>query len=195
MAEDTLTSVENRRTARRRNLVFAGAMAVILSAILYPVAKVAYSRAVASLDSAREDTLRGACQSNLKQLHLAAAMYCQDYDHRFPLRESWISGLTPYVKTTQLFICPSDQAGVPTGYSIPTGVFGGTLNHGDKWVHRALLYDAAPYTFFAPRHRGPSGKWGGNVCFTDGRVMWLEIAPAGVPAGPTLPTDDAGSSP
>lgn len=89
-------------------LVVIGIIA-ILAAILFP----AFARA-------RENARRASCQSNLKQLGLGIAQYTQDYDEKYPLlftcndgaatcndAEYWPNRIQPYVKSQQLFICPS----------------------------------------------------------------------------------------
>jgi len=79
----------------------------ILAAILFPV----FARA-------RESARRSACQSNLKQLGLGMAQYTQDYDERFPRtdyypisggRVTWTDMIFPYVKSDQVFVCPSNN--------------------------------------------------------------------------------------
>ncbi len=78
------------------------AIIAILAAILFPV----FARA-------REKSRQTACLSNLKQLSLGVLMYAQDYDGRLiPSRDNtnkliWPAYLEPYVKNTQVFICPS----------------------------------------------------------------------------------------
>jgi prepilin-type N-terminal cleavage/methylation domain-containing protein/prepilin-type processing-associated H-X9-DG protein len=80
------------------------AIIAILAAILFPV----FARA-------REKARQTACLSNVKQLSLAIQMYTQDYDEMLiPSRQGNVNGaliwpayLTPYVKNTQVFICPS----------------------------------------------------------------------------------------
>lgn len=80
------------------------AIIAILAAILFPV----FARA-------RENARRASCQSNLKQLGLGIAQYTQDYDENLPLgavnynggRIFWSQSIMPYVKSTQLFECPS----------------------------------------------------------------------------------------
>ena len=73
----------------------------ILAAILFP----AFARA-------RENARRASCQSNLKQIGLGFTQYLQDYDERYPMLDNHIKGwaqqLDPYLKSTQLFACPSD---------------------------------------------------------------------------------------
>jgi len=83
------------------------AIIAILAAILFP----AFGRA-------RENARRSSCQSNLKQLGLGLLQYTQDYDERLPIGNladpnpylgcGWASNVMPYVKSTQVFSCPSD---------------------------------------------------------------------------------------
>jgi prepilin-type N-terminal cleavage/methylation domain-containing protein/prepilin-type processing-associated H-X9-DG protein len=78
------------------------AIIAILAAILFPV----FARA-------REKARQTACLSGIKQLSLGVLMYAQDYDGRLlPSRDKtnkliWPAYLQPYVKNTQVFICPS----------------------------------------------------------------------------------------
>ncbi len=105
----------------------------LLAAILFP----AFNRA-------RENARRSTCQSNLKQIALGFMLYVQDYDERLPLsvdgddgdskQGGWMfyqgrvssgplqflparGGLFPYVKNTQIMVCPSDSAAQNTGNS------------------------------------------------------------------------------
>src|SRR3712207_2017034 len=81
------------------------AIIAILAAILFPV-----------FGRARENARRSACQSNMKQIGLGILQYVQDYDGRFPyVRQltpnpvsNWGKSIYPYVKSTQVFICPSN---------------------------------------------------------------------------------------
>jgi len=86
----------------------------ILAAILFPV----FARA-------RENARRASCLSNLKQIGLGAMMYTQDYDERYPAYRQFHSGgtsdeygwtitLLPYIKSQQIFQCPSDSASYDT---------------------------------------------------------------------------------
>ena len=53
---------------------------------------------------------RAHCLSNAKQIALGMKMYADDYDDKFPLKESWQSALTGYLKyekPDEVFICPS----------------------------------------------------------------------------------------
>lgn len=74
----------------------------VLAAILFPV----FARA-------RENARRASCLSNLKQLGLGVMMYTQDYDDTYPIatdtsRVFWMLLIYPYVKNSQLFVCPSN---------------------------------------------------------------------------------------
>ena len=86
----------------------------ILAAILFPV----FARA-------RENARRASCQSNLKQIGMGFIMYVQDYDERYPMAEwtvspavdgAWPVILQPYLKSTQIFHCPSNSADVGSSY-------------------------------------------------------------------------------
>lgn len=93
----------------------------ILAAILFPV----FSRA-------RDNARRASCQSNLKQIGLSFIQYSQDYDNFSPSpanrsrstnvgRKSWPSVLMPYVKSTQIFVCPSVSPNREARTDITTG--------------------------------------------------------------------------
>ena len=92
------------------------AIIAILAAILFPV-----------FAKAREKARQASCQSNLKQIGLAFAMYSSDYDERhLPMWTQggpgypgdnvgwriWWGGLAvPYINNLPLFECPSVEAG------------------------------------------------------------------------------------
>ncbi len=95
------------------------AIIAILAAILFPV----FARA-------RENARRSSCQSNLKQIGLGIMQYAQDYDERMVSGASaltpgndviWIELLQPYVKSYQVFQCPSNTRNNITTQHSPTG--------------------------------------------------------------------------
>jgi len=97
------------------------AIIAILAAILFPV----FARA-------RENARRASCQSNLKQLGLGFAQYTQDYDETLPIAAydmwnratpKWMDFLQPYIKSTQLFDCPSGGRAAGGGTSAGKYVF------------------------------------------------------------------------
>ncbi|RYG71697.1 DUF1559 domain-containing protein [bacterium] len=84
------------------------AIIAILAAILFPV-----------FGRARENARRSSCMSNLKQLGLGTMQYTQDYDEYLPdatygpasaiTDPKWMDVIFPYVKSEQIFTCPSDS--------------------------------------------------------------------------------------
>ncbi|MCD6351913.1 MAG: DUF1559 domain-containing protein [Armatimonadetes bacterium] len=82
------------------------AIIAILAAILFPVFARAKSKA-----------RQASCQSNLKQIGLALAMYYSDYDDRTPqVYRNWAiitMQMMPYMKNDQILICPADSGGPP----------------------------------------------------------------------------------
>ena len=102
------------------------AIIALLAAILFPV----FARA-------RENARRTSCLSNLKQIGLGFVQYAQDYDEKLVIGNGndgstsggnawytdrsvvgWAVLLQPYIKSTQVFQCPSEptKAGIdPTG--------------------------------------------------------------------------------
>ena len=86
------------------------AIIAILAAILFP-----------AFAKARESARRISCVNNLKQIGTALMQYTQEYDEKFPYSRIWSNGsyywqgtaIQPYVKSTQLFTCPSNtEAGL-----------------------------------------------------------------------------------
>ena len=85
------------------------AIIAILAAILFPV----FARA-------RENARRTSCASNLKQIGLGLLQYTQDFDEKMPFsffgaagdsdaaNYKWMDAIFPYVRSEQLFDCPSD---------------------------------------------------------------------------------------
>src|ERR1700742_5130218 len=99
-------------THRRRGftlieLLVVIAIIAILAAILFPV-----------FAQARAKARQISCISNEKQMALGVQMYQQDYDEVFPLLTTdkstatyvyditWVSNIQPYIKNTQLMVCP-----------------------------------------------------------------------------------------
>jgi len=166
------------------------AIIAILAAILFP----AFARA-------RENARRASCQSNLKQIGLGFAQYTQDYDETYPkvgaaTATGWANTLQPYLKSTQLFQCPSESTGpvaaavYTTGYSdyYMNGQLDGAAlssigseslvvqtgdgNAGDAGyqVSTEPAIGSAPYG----RHLE-----GNNFGFADGHVKWLKYGKVG----------------
>ena len=114
------------------------AIIAIIASILFPV-----------FGKARENARRSSCQSNLKQIGLALAQYVQDFDEMYPIDAgnedssfsatvifstvSWTGKIQPYLKSRQVFVCPSttrnpsDSTGAPVeqclSYWVPASMF------------------------------------------------------------------------
>lgn len=96
------------------------AIIAILAAILFPV----FARA-------RENARRSSCSSNLKQIGLGLMQYVQDYDEIMPMNNTneaaggiWMDKIQPYIKSYQLFKCPSDSSAAQPAYNTPNTSYG-----------------------------------------------------------------------
>lgn len=193
----------------------------LLAAILFPV----FARA-------RENARRSTCQSNLKQISIGIIQYIQDYDEKFPFAGcgtsgtpnsckqyavcggpsnpagSWAELAQPYVKSTQVFKCPSDRRGAAftSSYGIngPLGGAGGspvptnTKNIATvEQVSKVVMWYEDDYPT-DPWSRIECVDWiypnsgiglnvvdhvrhleGSNYAFVDGHVKWLKTVEGG----------------
>lgn len=128
-----LYQTEQRKGFTLIELLVVLAIISILAAILFPV----FARA-------RENARRANCMSNLKQIGLAMMQYTQDYDEHlpgatasFPVAQPypslpsssntlwlWWNIIYPYIKNTQVFVCPSSGATWNGGYYPYKGTYG-----------------------------------------------------------------------
>jgi prepilin-type N-terminal cleavage/methylation domain-containing protein/prepilin-type processing-associated H-X9-DG protein len=173
------------------------AIIVILAAILFPV-----------FGRARENARRASCQSNLKQIGLGIMQYKQDYDERFPpdgivvdaaTVGGWAYTIQPYVKSEQLFQCPSDTAQPAIGATIQDRATAPGFT--DYWYNFNLGAGASDASVQSPANvvlngdgNGASGQSvsdynrdrpdpnhgslrhfdGANYGFADGHVKWFK---------------------
>ncbi len=211
-------------------LVVIGVL-MVLAGFLFPV-----------FGRVRENARRTSCQSNLSQLGLAFTQYTQDFDERLPvavhgsagtnIEGGWVffsafgttgdnavfdvkrGSLFPYVKNEQIYICPTDEAGIYTGltYSINScvgkpkdsnlylgkklSVFSDTSKWmllGEETMNVQNFVNSTddgflslPYgNYFARRHSD-----GSNLLFLDNHVKWFKhekIATDGYQIGATAP--------
>jgi prepilin-type N-terminal cleavage/methylation domain-containing protein/prepilin-type processing-associated H-X9-DG protein len=113
MTQEELMKSQNftRRGFTLIELLVVIAIIAILAAILFPV----FARA-------RENARRASCGSNLKQIGLGFMQYTQDYDEKYPPYNNgagggykgWVQITQPYVKSYQLYQCPSEPTGGST---------------------------------------------------------------------------------
>jgi len=190
------------------------AIIAILAAILFPV----FARA-------RENARRSSCQSNLKQIGLGLIQYVQDYDERTPLQVqssglnhedaayysdgpanpnssvNWIWATYPYIKSYQVFKCPSSTDSAAFGLPYNTNGNNNTNYLLNKVVvnKSVAAIPATAETIWAsedtnsygvavvrPYYDTGFGKYtawvvnsydtvhfdGGNLLFCDGHVKW-----------------------
>ena len=93
--------LRHRKAFTLIELLVVIAIIAILAAILFPV----FARA-------RENARRTSCLSNIRQLGLGFVQYAQDYDEYYPFSKGdspWTVAIQPYIKSTQMLRCPSDQ--------------------------------------------------------------------------------------
>jgi prepilin-type N-terminal cleavage/methylation domain-containing protein len=132
------------------------AIIAILAAILFPV----FARA-------REQARRTSCLSNMKQIGLALFMYAQDYDETLPERygcnnipgvcggdyetiagigyvRTWKSMLVPYIKSRDVFKCPSNDAAKHGTLVTSTIGFGENLNYPAGYLMWLPDFTSAP---------------------------------------------------
>ncbi len=166
------------------------AIIAILAAILFPV----FARA-------RENARRSSCQSNEKQIGIAVMQYLQDYDEKYPVQNEaatppylWFTPLQPYIKSTQVFRCPScsDAAHNSNSTTTPSDyVANGFFARG---YAQAQFQSVAEQIMATERADGATDidyhPWdpaefqshiaitrhldGANYLFADGHVKWLK---------------------
>jgi prepilin-type N-terminal cleavage/methylation domain-containing protein/prepilin-type processing-associated H-X9-DG protein len=115
------------------------AIIAILASILFPV-----------FGRARENARRSSCQSNLKQIALGAKQYVQDYDEKYPVNilntpaaspdytTGWAIALQPYLKSTQIFQCPSEPNPPANVSSTATDGNYGKIGFSDYWYNMQM---------------------------------------------------------
>jgi len=169
------------------------AIIAIIAAILFP----AFARA-------RENARRASCQSNLKQIALGITQYTQDYDEKYPVYQTdaaaglgWAYTIQPYVKSEQIFQCPSNTVAQPAPATNTLESRAGTAGFTDYWYNfnlqginesqlgyssnTVLNGDGSGATTNSISYRqktDSSGSQthfeGANYSFADGHVKWLK---------------------
>ncbi|RYX86784.1 DUF1559 domain-containing protein [bacterium] len=134
------------------------AIIAILAAILFPV----FARA-------RENARKISCMSNLKQIGLGIAQYTQDYDEKLLIQTSTTNRhfgyvLQPYLKSRQIFVCPSGAGSLAT----TTAIASDTRDH--NWV--------MPDTNAAGAADPFTGSYGMNVNVNNGTALAAIASPS-----------------
>lgn len=213
-----------RRRARTQSgftlieLLVVVAIIAIIAAMLFPV----FARA-------RENARRAACLSNLKQIGLGLMQYTQDYDEKYPLQDggpnvppdytivnystfninvpTWVGLLQPYVKSWELFRCPSVPAdtsalNVPNGNNANSYYLSGVVAGRSMLVvpnptqivysHENVVYANYSAARPIPLATNPVTYWawgranyddvhfkGGNLLYCDGHAKWKKKSAIG----------------
>jgi prepilin-type N-terminal cleavage/methylation domain-containing protein/prepilin-type processing-associated H-X9-DG protein len=119
------TVIKTKRAFTLIELLVVIAVIALLAAILFPV----FARA-------RENARRASCQSNMKQIGLGILQYAQDYDENMPYYQAnypitdtpWQFTIQPYLKSIQLFKCPSNIGPASsTVYATPSPANGSVI--------------------------------------------------------------------
>lgn len=155
------------------------AIIAILAAILFPV-----------FGRARENARRSSCQSNLKQMGLGLLQYNQDYDEKYPFAcndndpnalngdggNPWQSTIQPYIKSTQLFKCPSNSTTNTVNKSTPAVPISYVCNGGGSYSDPALFGNNQDGSAGKrPMNRAPGGG-GPPATSVNGGVSLSELA-------------------
>ncbi|MBW3637368.1 MAG: DUF1559 domain-containing protein [Armatimonadetes bacterium] len=172
---------------------------MMLAAILLP-----------ALSRANDNARRISCASNLKQLSLGLRIYVQDYDDFFipsgdifTVPGGWSERLAPYLKSSQVFQCPSEgteqdnfaldytdyyynlNLGPRLGgsvneasieYSANTIVLGEGTSRESDYSCRGLGEQECFFSLFTVTVPASATKRhfeGANYAFADGHVKWL----------------------
>jgi len=153
--------VDNKQHSRRDaqfrrgftliELLVVIAIIAILASILFPV----FARA-------RENARRASCQSNLKQIALGVAMYIQDYDEKMPRTRfsatlvtptnpyGWADMLQPYLKSTQIFQCPSETNSANTSVGLNGSAPSVTAPGYSDYFMNAAAFNQSDAAFASP---------------------------------------------
>ncbi|NUQ01160.1 MAG: DUF1559 domain-containing protein [Armatimonadetes bacterium] len=179
-----------RRAFTLIELLVVIAIIAILAAILFPV-----------FAKAREKARQNSCLSNLKQLTTAVLQYTQDYDERVPIdgygpyvapanypnAPFWDVLILPYVKSQQIYVCPS--------YSAATRTYRYNTYHGRQSSSLAAIQSPSTTIVMVDARSGAFNNltawglrdWGdiqdthnegANLACYDGHVKWAKVQPA-----------------
>ena len=130
----------------------------------------------AEFQKARENTRRSSCQVNLKQAMLGILQYAQDYDETYPTARKWMDDVMPYVKSEQIFRCPSLPDGSNYGYALNQNLAGLSMAKMNNPAQTAAIYetdDLVRSAFGTGEERAYRHLGGSNIAFADGHIKWF----------------------
>ncbi|HLV81448.1 MAG TPA: DUF1559 domain-containing protein [Chthonomonadaceae bacterium] len=182
----TLCSPATRRGFTLIELLVVIAIIAVLAAMLFPV-----------FSQAREKARQTSCLSNSRQIGLAIQMYADDHDEGFPCTcmqgmmmttdpQDWVTAVTPYVKNSGVFHCPSDNSPLWTNMMTPRissygfnayfmpvyppyyGAHMADINHPAECVLVTEMADSDSNDFFLPMY------WGNPSKVTDANMQMME---------------------
>ncbi len=127
---------------------------------------------------ARDQAMQASCTSNIKQICLGFLMYAQDHDEVFP-GPTWADDLQPYLKNTQVMICPS-RPETKVGYAFNKALLQAHIADIAKPAETILVFEAKA------KGADPVGTWddvppegvhdGGLVVgYADGHAKWISV--------------------
>lgn len=174
--ESNNVSYRPRKSFRLAELLVAAAMVAVVAAIFFPV-----------FGKAREKARVSSCLSNVKMLTIATLQYAKDYDGILPPAPDWAIAIDPYLKNSQIFICPSQTDPLPH-YAMPAGLSGANLNELPDPAGTVMIYEVQQGQP-AYLHNG-----GMNVGYADGHAKWIRMLPESVSQTTSMTTGSPGSN-
>ncbi|MFQ6130541.1 MAG: type II secretion system protein [Armatimonadota bacterium] len=151
----------------------AGITSLELAIVVAIIAVLVLCFLLPRFERARERARATSCQSNLKQLATALHMYAYEHNGVFPPGpEPWLPQY-PYMRNTQIVVCPSVQLppDSETAVTTPSGTVVAVRSYGYSYVP-GHANDGPPDGLLVaddePRHVG-----GANVVFLSGETRLL----------------------
>ncbi len=148
------------------------AIIAILAAILFPV-----------FGRARENARRSSCQSNLKQIGLGMMQYKQDYDERYLTQDLGATNtyqfahiLQPYIKSKQVFVCPSAAGTLVNPSSVTPPGFAYTDLKDHSWITGTPTSLYGEYTGSYGMNNLLEGKSDAEIVDTSKKAMFFDAA-------------------
>ena len=134
----------NRSAFTLIELLVVIAIIAILAAILFPV-----------FSQAREKARQTSCLSNEKQIGLAIVQYLQDHDETYMSADhdaatpyTWFDPLQPYLKSRDVFRCPSLDKNDETGLPPTSPLLAGGGKEYTAYIINGLFSHATPDAVF-----------------------------------------------